>query len=196
MTQSSMGGLISRILRGGGETRQIAGQLFNRIVAQARQAVFFRSLGVPDTVDGRFDMLVLHAFLVFQRLKGQGDRGAELAQALYDTVIEDMEASLRQLGAGDAGVGKRVRVMTEALQGRVVAYEAALAGNPLEVEAAIRRNLYGTVEPELEAVRAVAYYFRRAKDLADRQPLDRILRGIFEFPPPPADPAADQAQSY
>jgi cytochrome b pre-mRNA-processing protein 3 len=196
VTQSSMGGLISRILGGGGETRQIARLLFNRIVIQARQAVFYRSLGVPDTVDGRFDMLVLHAFLVFQRLKGQGGRGAELAQALYDAVIEDMEASLRQLGAGDAGVGKRVRVMTEALQGRVVAYEAALAGNPLDVEGAIRRNLYGTVEPDLEAVRTVAYYLRQAKDLADRQPLDRIMRGIFEFPPAPAGLSGGQTQSY
>ena len=131
-----------------------------------------------------------------ERLKGQGGRGAELAQALYDAVIEDMEASLRQLGAGDAGVGKRVRVMTEALQGRVVAYEAALAGNPLDVEGAIRRNLYGTVEPDLEAVRTVAYYLRQAKDLADRQPLDRIMRGIFEFPPAPVGLSGGQTQSY
>lgn len=181
-----MGSLIARILGGPGEVKQVADLLFNRLVAQARQPVFFRELGVPDTVDGRFDMLALHAFLVFQRLKGQGPRGADLAQSLYDVIIADLEASLRQLGAGDAGVGKRIRIMTEALQGRVVAYETALAGSHLEVEGAVRRNLYGTVDPDMDAVRAVTAYLRQAKALADRQPIDRIQRGVFEFPPPPS----------
>jgi cytochrome b pre-mRNA-processing protein 3 len=181
-----MGGLLARILGGPGEVRQVASLLFNRLVAQARQPVFFQQLGVPDTVDGRFDMLALHAFLIFQRLKGQGPRGAELSQSLYDAVMADLEASLRQLGAGDAGVGKRIRIMTEALQGRVVAYETALAGSHLDVEGAVRRNLYGTVDPDMDAVRAVTAYLRQAKDLADRQPIDRIQRGLFDFPPPPS----------
>ncbi|WP_374371744.1 ubiquinol-cytochrome C chaperone family protein [Dongia sp.] len=191
-----MTGLLSRLLRGPSAANQIAAQLFNRLVTQARQPVFFRDLGVPDSVDGRFDMLALHVFLVFQRLKGQGPRGADLAQALYDTAIQDMEASLRQLGAGDAGVGKRIRVMTEALQGRFVAYETALAGNQMDVEGAVRRNLYGTVEPNLEAVRVVARYLRQAKELADRQPVDRVLRGYFEFPPPPLFPSDTTTQNY
>lgn len=192
MTQSSMSSLIARILRGPGEVNQTALQLFTLLVGQARSPVFFRRLGVPDTVDGRFDMVALHAFVIFQRLKGQGDRGAQLAQALYDAFIKDMEASLRQLGAGDAGVGKRIRVMTEALQGRMVAYETALAGNQLDLEGAIRRNLYGTVDPDMDSVRTIANYLKRAKDLADSQPVDRILRGVFEFPPAPPAPGVTQ----
>jgi cytochrome b pre-mRNA-processing protein 3 len=191
-----MSGLLSRMLRGPGAESQLAAQLFNRLVAQARQATFFRDLGVPDTVDGRFDMVALHAFLVFNRLKGQGERGAGLAQAVYDAAIQDMEGSLRQLGAGDVGVGKRIRVMTEALQGRFVAYEAALAGSQMDVEAAIRRNLYGTVDPNPEAVRVVARYLREAKESADRQPIDRILRGFFDFPPPPLAPGQASQESY
>ncbi len=163
-----------------------AGKLFDRLVAQARQRVFFEQLGVPDTVDGRFDMVALHTFLIFSRLKGQGDLAASLSQALYDRLIQDFEASLRQLGAGDVGVGKRIRIMTEALQGRIRAYEAALASGPLEIEGALRRNLYGTTEPQIDAVRAVADYLRRGKEMADRQPVDRILRGVFEFPAPPS----------
>lgn len=180
-----MSGLIARILREPSEVNQTALRLFNLLVEQARNGVFFRQLGVPDSVDGRFDMVAIHAFVIFQRLKGQGDRGAQLAQALYDVFIKDMEASLRQLGAGDAGVGKRIRVMTEALQGRMVAYEAALAGTQIDLEGAVRRNLYGTVDPEMDSVRAIANYLKRAKELADRQPVDRILRGVFEFPPVP-----------
>lgn len=186
VTQSALGSLISRLLQGPGETQQVAAKLFNKLVAQSRARVFYQQLGVPDTVDGRFDMVALHTFLIFQRLKGQGDRSAILSQALYDTLIKDMEASLRQLGAGDIGVGKRIRVMTEALQGRIKAYEVALAGSHLDIEGALRRNLYGTTDPDQDAVRIVANYVRQAKELADSQPVDRIMRGMFEFPPAPA----------
>jgi cytochrome b pre-mRNA-processing protein 3 len=190
VTSRTLGDLVARLLGGTSDTRQKAERLFLRLVAQARQPSFFRDMAVPDTIDGRFELLVLHLFLVFQRLKPEGARGADLAQSLYDAAIQDLEASLRQLGAGDAGVGKRIRVMTEAMQGRIIAYEKALAGSPLDVEAALRRNLYGTSEPDNEMVRRVAAYLRSGKDLADRQPLDRILRGEFQFPPPPV---AEQA---
>jgi cytochrome b pre-mRNA-processing protein 3 len=196
LAQSALGGLISRILQGPGEVRQVADKLFSRLVAQARERVFFERLGVPDTVDGRFDMVALHTFLIFQRLKGQGDRSAILSQALYDTLINDMEASLRQLGAGDIGVGKRIRVMTEALQGRINAYEKALAGSQLDLEGALRRNLYGTTDPDMDAVRAVANYLRRAKELADSQPIDRIMRGIFDFPSLPNVAGSNGQSTY
>nr|WP_298689979.1 ubiquinol-cytochrome C chaperone family protein [uncultured Dongia sp.] len=196
LAQSALGGLISRMLQGPGEVKQVAAKLFNRLVAQARERVFYEKLGVPDTVDGRFDMVALHTFLIFQRLKGRGDRSAILAQALYDTLINDMEASLRQLGAGDVGVGKRIRVMTEALQGRINAYEKALAGSSMEIEGALRRNLYGTTEPETDAVRAVANYLRRAKDLSDTQPIDRIMRGVFDFPSLPSGGGSGPQQGY
>lgn len=180
-----MGSLLSKMLIPG-DASMIAEKLFTRLVGQARQAGFYRDLGVPDTVDGRFDMLALHTFLIFQRLKGQGGTAPVVSQALYDRLIKDMEASLRQLGAGDAGVGKRVRAMTEALQGRIKAYEKALAGSQVELEGALRRNLYGSTDPDMDAVRSVANYLRRAKASADAQPVDRILRGMFDFPPPPA----------
>jgi cytochrome b pre-mRNA-processing protein 3 len=189
VAQSALGELIARVLQGPGATKEVATKLFGRLVAQARARVFYEQLGVPDSVDGRFDMVALHTFLVFQRLRGQGDRAAILSQALYDTLINDFEASLRQLGAGDVGVGKRIRVMTEALQGRIKAYETALAGTQLDLEGALRRNLYGTTDPDMDAVRAVANYLRRGKELADSQPVDRILRGIFEFPAVPAGTA-------
>lgn len=185
MAESALGTLIARALKGHGATRDVATRLFDRLVARARARVFYEQLGVPDTVDGRFDMVALHTFLIFQRLRGQGDRAAILSQALYDTLIRDFEASLRQLGAGDVGVGKRIRVMTEALQGRIKAYEVALGGSQIDLEGALRRNLYGTTNPETEAVRVVANYLRRGKSLADSQPIDRILRGMFEFPPVP-----------
>jgi cytochrome b pre-mRNA-processing protein 3 len=191
VAETALGSLIARVLKGPGSAKVAAGGLFDRLVAQARARVFYERLGVPDTVDGRFDMVALHAFVIFQRLRGQGDRAAGLSQALYDRLIQDFEASLRQLGAGDVGVGKRIRVMTEALQGRIKAYEAALSGGPLDLEGALRRNLYGTTDPDMEAVRAMANYLRQGKELADRQPIDRIQRGIFEFPALPQSYGVD-----
>lgn len=181
---TTMGSLLSKMLNPG-EPSQIADKLFARLVAQARQPDFFRELGVPDTMDGRFEMIALHAFLIFQRLKGQGDKAAAVAQMLYDNLIKDMEASLRQLGVGDAGVGKRVRALTEALHGRIKAYETALGGSQIDMEGALRRNLYGTIDPDMDTVRAVGNYLRRAKESADTQPIDRVLRGLFDFPPLP-----------
>ncbi|TDQ80935.1 cytochrome b pre-mRNA-processing protein 3 [Dongia mobilis] len=185
MTSRTLGDLVARLLGGTSDTRKAADKLFLRLVGQARQPAFFRNMAVPDSIDGRFELLVLHLFLVFQRLKPEGARGGDLAQSLYDVAMQDLEASLRQLGAGDAGVGKRIRVMTEAMQGRILAYERALGGSQLDVEAALRRNLFGTSEPEIDALRRMAAYLRAGKELADSQPLDRILRGDFQFPPPP-----------
>jgi cytochrome b pre-mRNA-processing protein 3 len=86
--------------------------------------------------------------------------------------------------------------MTEALQGRINAYEAALAGNQLDIEGALRRNLYGTTDPDMDAVRTVANYLRRAKEMADRQPIDRIMRGLFDFPAAPSGNGSAGQQSF
>ena len=76
--------------------------LYAQIVAQARQPAFFRDCGLPDTIDGRFDLLVLHVFLVMHRLKQDRADTAELSQALFDVLFQDMDESLRELGAGTA----------------------------------------------------------------------------------------------
>src|SRR5260370_12358875 len=113
--------------RPGGETRA-AGSLYLSIVDAARQPRFFDSLGVPDNLDGRFETLALHTFLVLRRLKSDPSRAAAgLSRALIEAFIADMDRSLREMGASDLGVGRRVRGMAQALYRRVKAFEAALA---------------------------------------------------------------------
>src|SRR3546814_8966780 len=85
-----------------------ADRLYAAIVAQARHPAFYQDYGVPDTVDGRFEMIALHAFLLLHRLKQDPERTAKLGQAVYDAMFLDMDASLREMGAGDLGVGRRV----------------------------------------------------------------------------------------
>ncbi len=84
--------------------------LYEGVVAQARQPGFYRDCGVPDSVDGRFELIALHAFLVLHRLKADPTDTAALGQALFDVMFQDMDQSLRELGAGDLGVGPRSSV--------------------------------------------------------------------------------------
>jgi cytochrome b pre-mRNA-processing protein 3 len=150
------------------------------LVAQARAPAFYAGLGVPDSLDGRFEMLALHVFVALRRLKQAGHDA--LAQALFDAMFEDMDRSLREIGVGDLSVGKRVKEMARALYGRIAAYEAGLSQPGDEaLVAALERNLYGTVAPPpAAAAAALARYLRQA---AAR--LDAVAPAELGSAPPP-----------
>jgi cytochrome b pre-mRNA-processing protein 3 len=114
--------------------------IYGMIVAQAREPLFYRDLGVPDTVDGRFDLLILHLWMVLRRLKGTEGR-ADLAQALFDRFCEDMDANLREMGVGDLIVPKRMQAFGEAFYGRAAAYDLALTDNADALARALSRNI-------------------------------------------------------
>lgn len=159
-----------------------AAALYGCIVNHARRPEFYGPGGVPDTLDGRFELISLHAFLLMHRLKREGEAGAALAQAVFDAMFADMDASLREMGAGDLGVPHRVKRMASGFFGRLAAYEAGLAGSETELTDAVRRNLYGTVTPDPAALAALAAYLRRAVAcLAGQQPA-AILAGEVAFP--------------
>src|SRR5262245_48094906 len=96
--------------------------LYAAAIAQARQPVFYAGLRVPDTVDGRFELVALHVFLILQRLKSEPE-ATPFAQALFDTMFADMDRNLREMGVGDLSVGKKVKAMAQGLYGRIAAYE-------------------------------------------------------------------------
>lgn len=169
---------------GDGDTTAAA-LLYRAVVDQARQPRFYSSFGVPDSVDGRFDLIALHMFLVLHRLKREDEAARQFSQELFDTMFADMDRSLREMGVGDLGVGRRVRAMAEALYGRIAAYEAGLDGDDAVLTAALRRNLYGTLkasEPSPAALAAWCEYLRAAvRDLAG-QTLQRLQSGDVTFP--------------
>jgi len=171
------------------DKRDAAYRLYARIVEQARQPVFFAERGVPDTLDGRFELIALHAFLVLNRLKEEHPKTADFAQELFDAMFADLDRALRELGVGDLSVGKHVKRMAAGFYGRVLAYEKGLADGG-EAEAifaeALRRNLYGTVESvDAADVAAMADYLRRAAADLTAQPVSGLLAGKAEFPPLP-----------
>ncbi|MEX0809736.1 MAG: ubiquinol-cytochrome C chaperone family protein [Dongiaceae bacterium] len=157
--------------------------LYEAAVEQARAPAFYTTLGVPDTVDGRFELIALHGFLIMHRLKDEPGEGAPLAQALFDFMFADMDAALREMGAGDLGVGRRVKTMAKGFRGRIAAYQTGLADPaPATLESALRRNLYGTVEADPAALTAMAGYVRAAGGALEGQTVDGFLAGKVLFP--------------
>jgi cytochrome b pre-mRNA-processing protein 3 len=152
--------------------------LYNACVAQARQAAFYETLGVPDSIDGRFDLLLVHVFLVMRRLGVE----AEIKQSLFDLMFADMDRSLREMGIGDMSVGKKIKPMIMAFYGRAQAYEKALAEDDNALAVVLRRNLYGTTPVSADNPMQLAIYVRRAVAALDKQGLEDITEGKLEFP--------------
>jgi cytochrome b pre-mRNA-processing protein 3 len=114
--------------------------IYGMIVTQVREPLFYRDLGVPDTVNGRFDLLVLHLWMVLRCLKPV-EGGAGLRQALFDRFCDDMDANLREMGVGDLTVPKRMQAFGEAFYGRSAAYDLALAAGEEPLAQAICKNI-------------------------------------------------------
>ena len=163
-----------------------AAPLYAAVVAQARRPAFYLAAGVPDSLDGRFELIALHLYLVLHRLKRGGEGEAALAQATVDAFTADMDASLREMGAGDLGVGKRVQRMAAGFYGRVGAYDAA--GDGPALTDALRRNLYGTVAAGAGQLAVMADYLARAQAMLAGQATADLSAGRPRFPDPSAFP--------
>lgn len=149
--------------------------LYGRIVARAREPFFYASLGVPDSPEGRFDLLTLHAFLVMDSLS---PADPQAAQALFDLMFDDMEANLRELGASDIRIGARVKKLAQDFFGRSQAYRNALKDNDKNaLMAALERNLFANKGAEAAHLALLADYVAAAWGR------ESVAEG--EFPPVP-----------
>jgi cytochrome b pre-mRNA-processing protein 3 len=158
-------------------------------VAQARSVAFYTAYGVPDTLDGRFDLIVLHLVLLLARLDRDGALARGVGQSLFDQFCRDLDANLREMGVGDLAVPKRMRRFGEAFYGRQTAYLAALReSDGEELEKALARNIFHGTNGD--GPRRLARYARallREFEVHDRAAL---LRSAVEFPKPEAIPNA------
>jgi cytochrome b pre-mRNA-processing protein 3 len=156
-----------KALRKSGARKRVSRALEAALVARAREPVFYEALGVPDTVDGRFDLVTLHAWLVLARLKEAGD--TQLSQALTDAVFIGFDEALRDLGSGDMGIARRLKAMANAFYGRLAAYEAA--ADEATMAEALTRNVYrGATGIESEA-RSLAHYVFSARNSLEKSNL-------------------------
>lgn len=179
---------LKRMLGAHAPGADVGHALYLAVVERARAPVFYTDFAVPDTVDGRFELISLHAFLVMRRLKEQGTEAEEVAQALFDILFRDMDRSLREMGVGDMSVGKKVKQMMTAFYGRAKAYDSALAQDRDELALALRRNLYGTLDaaPAPDVLAAMAIYLHGGAGLLAAAPLAEIVAGRVDFGAPPA----------
>jgi cytochrome b pre-mRNA-processing protein 3 len=165
--------------------------LYGMIVAQARSGVFYTAYGVPDTVQGRFELLVLHLVLVLRCLgrapqtpkASQWGRREPLNQLLFDAFCEDLDANLREMGVGDMGVPRRMRRFGEEFYGRQAAYQAALDRNDLRaLENALARNIFESESSEAKV--SLADYTRAAAAQLQDANVDALVSAETMFPDP------------
>ena len=157
--------------------------IYGTIVTQAREPLFYRDLGVPDTVNGRFDLLVLHLWMVLRRLRPTPD-GKDLSQALFDRFCDDMDANLREMGVGDLTVPKRMQAFGEAFYGRVAAYDVAFAAGEEPLAQALAKNILNG--EQLEKARRLALYAGAAVVALAEFDEAALRSGSWNFPSPAA----------
>lgn len=170
--------------------------LYVRVVEQARQPLYYLAYGVPDTPDGRFDMIAVHAALLLRRLRRDHERTEQLAQAVFDLMFADMDQNLREMGVGDLAVGKRIKRMAQGFYGRIAAYDAGLA-DPSDrlLKDALMRNVYRHGAPAEDQIAGLATYVRRQGDWLDGISAERLCVGALQFAPTDAGDGQSDAQA-
>lgn len=169
------------------KSKKTAYKLYEKLVEQAREPVFYTDFGVDDTIDGRFDLIVLHLFIIERRLSVEGDGTALLRRQLQEAMFSDMDRSLRELGVGDMGIGKEVKKMGVAWFGRLKAYASALDEDDPRAAliAALSRNLYRCEEGSAPKADIMAdYVMNNSEELAGYSSAD-VINLDFAFAPPP-----------
>jgi cytochrome b pre-mRNA-processing protein 3 len=171
--------------RGRRSERQVAHRLYCALVKQARTERFFRELGVPDTPEGRFEIIGLHAALLLRRLRSEGAAGQALGQALFDLMFDDMDASLRELGVGDLSVGRQVKRLAGQFYARLSALDPVIGtGAASLVEPILRANVWhGAPPPSAAQVAALADYLIACERRLGGQSGSALLRGEVTFAP-------------
>jgi cytochrome b pre-mRNA-processing protein 3 len=186
--------MILNLFRRADPNRATIDALYGVIVAQARAPALYRDFGVPDTVMGRFEMVLLHVFLVVDRLAGEPGEGsraaAGLSQDLVDRFFADMDSSLRELGVGDLAVPKKMTRMAEAWKGRSSVYGQGLkAEGEASLADAFARNVWpdGSPPPAGAALRLASRVRGQAARLAG-QTMQALAAGRLDLSAPESAP--------
>ena len=157
-------------------------RLYDLLVARAREPIFHTTFAVPDTIDGRFDLLTLHALLVLDALKSQEDTGGKLGTELVSVIFAGFDQALRELGVGDVGISRRMKALAGAFYGRLEAYRDA--NSTLELAPVLLRNLYRGEAARGHEAAMLAHYMMSARERLIGHMAD-LLQGNADFGPLP-----------
>jgi cytochrome b pre-mRNA-processing protein 3 len=161
---------------------EVVERLYALVAETARKPEPYRDLGVPDTFEGRFEMLTLCATLVLRRLADLPAPAGDLARDLADTIFREFDRALRESGVGDLGVPKKMKTLASAFYGRAHAYQQALAEAGPALEEALLRNVFGGAAEHRSGAAALAGWTREAAVALDRTGFEDIVAGRVPFP--------------
>jgi len=166
-------------------SKAVIEQILGEIVAAARRPALYESFGAPDRIDGRFELLALHAGLVLRRLAVLGGLADAIAQDLVNSVFAHFDDTLREMGHADVGVAKRLKAMGRAFYGRNAAYAAALDdGSVADLALALARNVYGAASRDApRKAEALARHVASLDAALAAIPIEAFANGRFRFPP-------------
>ena len=159
----------------------VSNSLYVQAVEQARSPAFFTQYGVPDTVDGRFDLIILHIMLLIRRLRGNGKAAAEMSQSVLNHMFSDMDRNLREMGVGDLSVGKQVKKMAKAFYGRSEVWEEGMDAGRAQLMSAFEETVYRSVEQSPEQVSSLADYTLAIDEVLKAHDTDHMLAGEISF---------------
>lgn len=179
-----------RRLFGGKKTDPRPGAIYAAIMAASRQKIFYSVLGVADTLEGRFELLIVHAVLVARRLGTGGAEAKSMSQTVFDLMFADLDQAMRESGVGDLAVPKRIKRMAEAYYGRAKAYDEALAqaAPRSALGAVIDRNIFGNDQASADkdqphqGAMALQSYIRAADAALAGTDETVLLTGNLNFP--------------
>ena len=159
-------------------------KLYASAVAQARSPVFYRDLGVRDSMEGRFELFSLHVIFLIERLKAQGETAAEVSQAVFDSYVKGLDDAFREIGVADTSVGKQMKKLAGAFYGRLKTYDESVASLPDAT--ALGDFLARTAFEERGEgdVAALSAYVINTRGALANQPLETLLQGDVTWPNP------------
>ena len=166
----------------------IAYRLYDRLVRHARFPLYYDRLGVPDTPEGRFEILSLHVGLTVRKLYSlDGDKpngeGRVLGQALFDLMVADLDVNLRELGVGDLSVGKQVKRLAGQFYARLAVLNEVFDEDRLEgLPPMLETNVYGAAASDRETVAQLAMVVVALKEALDPQPVTDLRKGNITLP--------------
>ena len=152
---------------------------YDNVVSLARNEDLYTKGGVPDTIDGRFELIILHCHLFIKKLISSGNEEKLFSQNLINYMITDFDRSLREIGVGDLSVGKKIKFMVSAYYGRANAYDKAIKENNKTLSNVLKKNLYGTIKPKTDEVIYMEKYIKNFLNLLNSTK-DNKVKYFFE----------------
>ena len=168
---------FARLLKKKQDSREVK-IFYDNVVSLARNEDLYIKGGVPDTIDGRFELIILHCHLYIKKLISLGSEEKLFSQNLINYMITDFDRSLREIGVGDLSVGKKIKFMVSAYYGRANAYDRAIKNNKT-LDAVLKKNLYGTVNPKTNEITYIKKYIKNFLNLLNSTKDDKV-KAFFE----------------